>query len=226
MRNPAGSIKLRVSAVANEDLAKDMAGKSLRDQLVEAGLASASQAKKAEREQKRANRAHNAQNKNKNKKKGQQDASEGGSKSSRPQSAAAIAAKQRQAAKARRDKELAAERNAKAQAKAVRAQIKQLIAQNDQRLAGTRDDDVPYNFKHGKKVKRIYVPAAQVEALSSGKLVIVNNDGRYNLVGKDVAAQIAQRDPKWIVTAHEPSSEAEEMDEYYKQFEVPDDLDW
>ena len=220
-------------------------GKSLRDQLVEAGLASASQAKKAEREQRQNERtargkgggsgegsgknsagkdSSGKQGKASDKSSGKKGKAQGG-RGKPPPSAAAIAAKERAAAKAKRDKELAAERNAKANEKAVRAQIKQLIAQNDQRQPGSRDDDVAYNFKHGKKVKRIYVPAAQIELLSSGKLVIINNDGRYNLVNKDVAEKIAARDPKWIVTAHEQQPE-EEMDDYYKQFEVPDDLDW
>ena len=128
----------------------------------------------------------------------------------------------------RRDKEIARERNQKAQARALRAQIKQLVKENDQRVKEKSDTDVPYNFLHKKKIKRIYVPPAQLDALSKGKLVIINNDGLYHLVTPEIADKIAKRDPKWIITAHDDTktSDDPEMDDYYKKFEVPDDLDW
>jgi len=204
---------------------------SLRDQLVAAGLASSGQAKKAEK-QKRAEAQARAQGK---KKRGK--ANKGGKnkapKPGSPQAAAAeptttARAKLAQAAKVRRDKQIARERNEKAQARALRAQIKQLVKDNDQRVKEKSDTDVPYNFLHKKKIKRIHVPPAQLDALSKGKLVIINNDGLYHLVTPEIADKIAERDPKWIITAHDdkkPTADAE-MDDYYKKFEVPDDLDW
>jgi uncharacterized protein YaiL (DUF2058 family) len=204
--------------------------KSLRDQLVEAGLASASQAKKAEKQNRSEGQAHrkknaaaNANAKASGKKKGGKPPAE-----AKPLSEAAKKARQVQADRVRRDRELAQERNSKAAAKAVRAQIKQLVTQNDVREKGSREDDVPYNFLHGKKIKRIYVPAKQQELLSKGQLTIINNDGRYHLVSKEVAVKIAERDPKWVIAAHDPAAAkpAEEMDDFYKDFQVPDDLDW
>ncbi len=214
---------------------------SLRDQLVAAGLASSSQAKKAEK-QKRAEAQARAQNKkhsSKGKKRSSANKKTANKKGTAqpqpgsPQAAAAeptvtARAKLAQAAKVRRDKEIARERNAKAQARAIRAQIKQLVTENDQRVKEKSDTDVPYNFLHKKKIKRIYVPPAQLDALSKGKLVIINNDGLYHLVTPEVAEKIAKRDPKWIITAHGDNKDANEpeMDDYYKKFEVPDDLDW
>ncbi len=208
---------------------------SLRDQLVAAGLASSGQAKKAEK-QKRAEAQARAQGKKKqgkggkNKKKGAaaKKPVEGSPQAAAAEPTATARAKLAQAAKVRRDKELARERNEKAQARALRAQIKQLVKENDQRVKEKSDTDVPYNFLHKKKIKRIYVPQAQLDALSKGKLVIVNNDGLYHLVTPEIADKIAQRDPKWIITAHDESSSADDpdMDDYYKKFEVPDDLDW
>lgn len=199
--------------------------KSLQDQLVEAGLASASQAKKAEKQKRSENQAHRKKGAGANtggKKKG------GRPSTPKPLSEAAKKARQAQADRAKRDRELAEERNAKANAKAVRAQIKQLVTQNDLREKGTREDDVPYNFLHGKKIKRIYVPPKQQELLSKGQLTIINNDGRYHLVTKEIAAKIAERDPKWVIAAHDPAAAKpeEEMDDFYKDFQVPDDLDW
>jgi len=183
---------------------------SLRDQLVKAGLATTTQARKAER-QKRAEA--NAQ------RHGQPD----------PEREDSVRARARalQAQKAERDRALAQAANEKAAARARRAEIKQIILQNDQRAKAASEDDVPYNFVHGKKIKRIYVPRAQQQQLSSGELVIVNNDGLYHLVSTAVAEQIRARDPKRIIAAHDQKPEMPDADdEYYARFKVPDDLDW
>ncbi len=185
--------------------------KSLRDQLVASGLATASQAKKAENAVKAEKQAHR-----KRTKKGQPPKEE----------SLEVRLRRAKAAKAKRDKELAEKSNSKAAERARRAEIKQLIVQHDQRKKTAKEDDVPYNFRHNKKIKRIYVPKQQLDQLSSGQLVIVNNDGNYHLVAKDIADRIAERDPRWIVTRHDDAKAADEMDDYYKKFEVPDDLDW
>jgi len=204
---------------------------SLRDQLVAAGLASPAQAKKAEKQKKAEAQARRsgsgAKGKgNKGKSKGKAGGKDGRNHPDTEEKSSSERAKLARASKARRDKELARERNSKAQARATRAQIKQLIAQNDQRVKEKADTDVPYNFLHKKKIKRIYVPPAQQALLSQGKLVIINNDGLYHLVTPEIAKKIADRDPKWIITAHGEKDAEPEMDDYYKKFEVPDDLDW
>lgn len=200
---------------------------SLRDQLVKAGLASASQAKKAERQaqvQKQAQKQ--SQKKGKSGKQGQQGKAASKPDPNSPEQVKARARKQ-QAEKRTRDQALAEAMNEKNAAKAQRAEIKQIIQQNDKRSKSTGDTDVPYQFVHGKKIKKIFVPPAQMEELSRGDLIIVNNDGLYCLVSKDVAEQIRSRDPKRIITAHDNKTpEPGSIDEHYAKFEVPDDLDW
>lgn len=205
---------------------------SLRDQLVKAGLATNAQAKQAEKQQAAARR------KKKGGKKGDTGGKKGdaaGQAAERPDDPAVVAkarARQIRAEKASRDKALAKVRNEKAAERARRAEIKQLVTQHDQRPAKAAEDDVAYNFAHGKKIKRIYLPQALVDALSAGRLVIVNNDGRYHLVASDVAGKIRARDPKWIVAAHDSGKDAKAGDSasaddaYYEKFQVPDDLDW
>ena len=199
---------------------------SLRDQLVKAGLATSAQAKKAERSKRAEASVERQQGKNTQGKKGK------GGQATAPQSETdkvkAKAAQQR-AEKAARDKALAQQRNEKSQAKALQAQIAQLIKQNDERTKVSDDEAVPYNFVHGKKIKKIFVTKAQLDALSAGRLMVVNNNGLYHFVNDKVAKQIQERDPKRIIVAHgandkppEPGSD----DEFYAKFEVPDDLDW
>ena len=198
---------------------------SLRDQLVKAGLATASQAKKAERQAKAEQHANRSGKPEKPGKPGKTKQRKVDPNS--PEAVKARARKQ-QAEKRARDKALAETRNEKAAAKALRAEIKQIISQNEQRKKESSDEDVPYQFVHGKKIKKIHVPPAQREQLIKGSLVVVNNDGLYSLVGKDVAEQIRARDPKRIITGQEEKKDPEpgSDDEYYAQFEVPDDLDW
>ncbi|MFK7913503.1 MAG: DUF2058 domain-containing protein [Pseudomonadales bacterium] len=206
---------------------------SLRDQLVKAGLATAGQAKKAERDQQSKRRKNQAGGKNQSKNKSKGSDKQAGTQrpveDNSPEAIAKARARQVRAEKASRDRAIAKLRNEKSAEKAKRAEIKQIITQNDLRAKAANDDDAPYNFVHGKKVKRIYVPKQQVDDLGAGRLVIVNNDGRYHIVTKAVAEQISKRDPKWIVAAHDPKAAAAADgadDEFYKQFEVPDDLDW
>jgi hypothetical protein len=194
--------------------------KSLRDQLVASGLASASKARKAEKQLRAEAQARDKRAKDTGRD-AKRAANSGATPS--PEPTAKQRAQRARAEKARRDREMAQAGNSKAATRALRAQIKQLIAQNDQREKTQRDDDVAYNFLHNKKIKRIYVPPKQVDQLSKGALVIINDDGLYHLVSKEIAEKIALRDPRRIITSH---GAEEEMDEAYKDFKVPDDLDW
>ena len=199
---------------------------SLRDQLVKAGLATTAQAKKAERSKRAETAAQRQQGKSAKGKKGKDGQSS--TTQSETEKVKAKAALQR-AAKAARDKALAQRRNEKSHAKALQAQITQLIRQNDQRTKVSDDDAVPYNFLHGKKIKKIFVNKVQLDALSVGRLVVVNNNGLYHFVSAKVAKQIEERDPRRIIVAHtrdEKPPEPGSDDEFYAKFEVPDDLDW
>lgn len=194
---------------------------SLRDQLVKAGLATSAQAKKAER----SNRAEATSERHQTKAKKGKGATTSQSDTAKVKAKAA----QQRAERAAKDKALAQQHNEKAQAKALQAQIRQLILQNDQRTKVADDDAVPYNFVHGKKIKKIFVTKQQLEALSSGRLVVVNNNGIYHFVDEKVAKQIEQRDPKRIIVAHDANAKPPEPgsdEEFYAKFEVPDDLDW
>ncbi len=199
-----------------------MAG-SLKDQLLKAGLVSPDRARKLERE---ARAEQQARRPGKSKGKARKGADQP------PQPPALTEAQQRareiSREKAERDRAQMRAIADKAKEKALRAEIKQIILHNDQRVKTTSDDDVAYNFVHGKRIKRIYVPAAQRDQISNGTLVIVNNDGKYHLLPKSAAEKVRTRDPKRIIVAHERGNDAEpgSDDEYYAQFKVPDDLDW
>ena len=110
----------------------------------------------------------------------------------------------------------------KAEKKAKAAQIKQLI--EGTRLPKLESDDY-YNFVDAKKVKRIAVNDLIRDKLSRGSLAIVSYDGRYEIVPRDAAVKIQERDPRRVVLLNVQSQEPDE-DDPYKDYVVPDDLMW
>lgn len=177
---------------------------SLREQLLKAGLATRQQAIQADREQHRQRHQQ---------KKGDKRPAAAGSL---PAAAAA------QAAKAARDRELNQEREARAKARAVAAEIKQLI---DQHALPRPDGDDYYNFVAGRKIRRVAVNAELLERLGRGDIAIVRHEGRSALVPAEIAARIRERDERAVIGFKaEPEPAAE--DDPYKDFVVPDDLRW
>lgn len=176
---------------------------SLRDQLVKAGLASEKQAKQAVRQ----------------KKKQQRQVDRGQAEADTSQKDAALQAMQE---KARRDQELNQQQQEKAEKKARAAQIKQLIE-------GTRlpklDTDDYYNFVDQKKVKRIAVNDLVRDKLSRGNLAIVTHAGGYEIIPREAAVKIQERDPHRIVLLNVVSEQGDGEDPY-AEYQIPDDLMW
>ena len=111
-------------------------------------------------------------------------------------------------------------------ARELRAQIKQLVARNSQREQG----DAEYNFTEGKKVKKLYVSAKNKTQLNKGFLAITKIDDHYDLVPEKVAQRIADRIPdtkdQVILYLHDRSKDVVDEDDPYKDFQIPDDLEW
>ncbi|PAU52074.1 nucleoprotein/polynucleotide-associated enzyme [Pseudomonas sp. PIC25] len=176
---------------------------SLRDQLLKAGLVSEKQVKQAGKQKQKQERLE---------KKGQVEKDDS-------QRQAALAA---QAEKIERDRELNRQQQEKAEQKARTAQIKQLIERS--RLPKLTTDDY-YNFVDDKKVKRISVNDLMRDKLSRGSLAIVRHGGTYEIIPRDAAVKIQERDPRRIVLLNTPTEEADE-DDPYAAYKVPDDLMW
>jgi uncharacterized protein len=178
---------------------------SLRDQLLKAGLATKKQAAQAERTQQ--------QQKHQRGKLGK--AQRDGGAPQTPDVA--------QAAKAARDRELNSAQQAKIEARARRAQLRQLI---DQHRLPKPESDEYFNFIDAGKVRRIPVDAALRTRLAAGTLAIVRCDGRYELVTPEASALVRQRDPGAVVVLESKTDPAAGEDDPYRDFVVPDDLTW
>lgn len=178
-------------------------GLSLRDQLLKAGLVNEKQAKQAGKQKQKQERLE---------RKGQVEKDD----------SARQAALQAQAEKIERDRELNRQQQEKAEQKARAAQVKQLI--EGSRLPKLTTDDY-YNFVDGKKVKRIAVNAMLRDKLSRGSLAIVRHDGSYEMIPRDAALKIQERDPARVLLLNTPT-EAPDDDDPYAAYKVPDDLMW
>ncbi|WP_266157879.1 DUF2058 domain-containing protein [Dyella silvatica] len=137
---------------------------------------------------------------------------------------AQVDAKQLQAERAERDRALAAERTAQAHANELRAQIRQIVETNKVK----REGELDYRFTDKDKIKSVLVNETLRAQLAKGILVIARHDDGYELLPRAAAEKIYARDAAMIVLDHARDSVAvaDSDDEYYKQFQVPDDLTW
>ena len=153
---------------------------SLRDQLIQAGLANERQAKDAERQLQQQQRQRQRLPKEK-----RATALPG-----------QISAQQAQSAKIARDRELSRQVTLQADKKAVHAQIAQLIDQNRLPRAQTEER---YNFVDGNKVRHIPADRSLRERLARGEIAIVRRNGGYELVPAETANRIRERDESAVV---------------------------
>ncbi|ROT46599.1 DUF2058 domain-containing protein [Pusillimonas sp. NJUB218] len=119
-------------------------------------------------------------------------------------------------------RELNAKRDAEARARAIQAQIVQMVQQSRQ---GTGGGEIAYNFTFGTKIERIYVSATVRSQLAAGQLVIIRLGDATELVPKVVADKIAERDPSVVVRVKKPEARLDE-DDPYADYKIPDDLMW
>lgn len=174
-----------------------------QEQLLKAGLVSKQQVQQV--------------NKEKHKKKKQQ-------KSKKPLAdEAALRAQKAAQQKAQRDRELNEKKQQQARARAISAEINQLIL--DHMIKRDDSCELVYHFEHDRKVKRIYINQQMKQQLIDGTLALARIDGRYELVPLSIAEKIKQRNEKRVIFI-EPEDKQPDEDDPYADFQVPDDLIW
>lgn len=125
--------------------------------------------------------------------------------------------------KTRRDRELNQKKQEQAQKKAVSIEIDQLV--RDNMLKRDENCELSYQFEHRNKVNKIYVNADMRQRIIDGKLGIARIEGRYEVVPRDTAEKIKQRNDKRVVLL-EVEEQAVDADDPYAEYQVPDDLIW
>lgn len=131
---------------------------------------------------------------------------------------------QQRAKKAERDRQLNEQRVAEERAKAIRAQVRQMLQQSKQVVAG--EVRFSYTDPRNRKIKQMYVTAEIQDQLARGKLAICADDETYVVVPRNVADKIAERVPEAVIFIAEPKANQVDEDDPYKDFPIPDDLMW
>jgi len=175
---------------------------SLADQLLKAGLvngAKANQAKKARKKK---------QKQQLKSKTGLLDESK-------------LAAQQALAEKKEKSRQLNQKKESESQAKAIAAQIKQLIEKN----AIARHGDIAFNFADAGKIRKIWIDVKAQNDLGKGHLAIVKLGNGYELVPAIIADKIAERDTAYLLWVNDKTETVDE-DDPYADYQIPDDLMW
>ncbi len=180
--------------------------KSLRDQLMGAGLATKQQALKAKTKTK----------------KNKQQARKSGELTE--QEKRRIELEKEKQSQIEKDRELNRKLEEERQTKAIEAQVRQLIEMN----AISRDSgETEYKFVVDKKIKKIYVTEDQFNKLSRGVFAIGVLGEDFAVIPSQVAAKISERIPEAVVSQEEEAGDlTEEEKDWYADFEIPDDLMW
>jgi uncharacterized protein YaiL (DUF2058 family) len=96
----------------------------------------------------------------------------------------------------------------------------------DGQMLNAPDADIARHFSYGGKIKRLYVTPEQLSALNSGELGVVQFNGRYCLVSKDITLAVRALLPS-LVALYCDGNEESLPDGYDDpRFQVPDDLIW
>ncbi|UCQ16720.1 DUF2058 domain-containing protein [Edwardsiella tarda] len=139
------------------------------------------------------------------------------------------AVEEKKQAQLERDKQLSEQQKQATLAKEIKAQVKQLIEMNRISL---KKGDIDFNFTDGNLIKKITLDKLTHSQLVNGRLAIarlaIDSNGaiEYAVIPASVADKIAQRDAESIVLHSALSQEAQDEDDPYADFKVPDDLMW
>ena len=176
---------------------------SLSDQLLKAGLATEQDVKRVDSEKRRQKRQKKPRN------------------MAPPKTEAAAAAERARAEKRMRDQALNREREAEKRRKANESAARDLVIKHE--IPHGKEGDIAFHFTQDKKVKHIYVTAAQQKKLAAGELAIGRTRGRYRLLPREVAERVKPLAPFLIVYLDDG---AEGDDPAYQDHPIPDDLMW
>jgi uncharacterized protein YaiL (DUF2058 family) len=177
--------------------------KSLREQLLDAGLVDRRKLAALDQEKRKQSRQQP---------RGKQDPS-----------AAQRRAAQAAAEKAARDRQLNLEREQAAARKALQAEVEQLIRAH---RIGTAGGDLDFRFVHEGVIKTVAVTPEQRRGLIDGSLALVRHRRVYALVPREVAVKVGERLPAAVALLNDAAPATEASDGDYAGYDVPDDLMW
>ena len=86
--------------------------------------------------------------------------------------------------------------------------------------------ETPFHFARGERLKRLYVSEDQRRRLTAGELAIVGFGGRHHLVPRRAGDRVRELREEVFVFIAATESESVDMEQGYEGFEIPDGLIW
>ena len=188
---------------------------SLKDQLLKAGFKETKAATSGKKKSKK-NAAGRKNGKNRS-------ASAPGYKSDQQNGKAAKAAVSHTANNKADKKDAQQEAAALAEKKRVKAAIKEIIEAS---ALKDHKGETAYSFVLGKKVRQLYVNEDAHKKLSAGEWVITRLNGNTHVIPIDQVEPILALNPDWAIVQNQADGEQSPEDDEYKDFQIPDDLNW
>lgn len=136
-----------------------------------------------------------------------------------------LLAQQAEEKKRARARQLNLEREAKLQKRAEEGRIRQLI---EEHKLPKDDRGIAYRFNVRGTIQRIFVSRDMADRLSDGRLAIVAQAERFEVIPRSVAEKIqASADAPFIILNASSATAADhDPDDPYAEYKIPDDLMW
>lgn len=127
-------------------------------------------------------------------------------------------------AQAQKDRELNRQRKAEAEVRERRAQVWQMLETH--RLEADGDTRFQFADPRDQRIRPLYVSHEMRERLAKGLLAICATRDGYCIVPADTAERVAERDPTAVMFRACPAAQAADENDPYRDFPIPDDIDW
>ncbi|MCQ4163700.1 DUF2058 family protein [Tahibacter harae] len=121
-------------------------------------------------------------------------------------------------ARSEREDRERSQREAEQKAREKREKKEQVARLLNGKALNVADAEHARHFEHGGKIRRVYCTQDQLAALNKGELAVVQQNGRYLLVGAELAQQVKAVSAEALVLLVDPNAPVED--------DVPADLIW
>ena len=116
----------------------------------------------------------------------------------------------------------AAELAAQAERKRIKAEIKDLI---EKECVPDYQGESTYSYILGERVRQLFIKPELQQKIAVRELAITRLNGNTYLIPPATAEKVLALNPEWAVI-YAPDDKPDELPEEYKDFQIPDDLNW
>ena len=108
----------------------------------------------------------------------------------------------------------------------INLEIRRILDTEAEKFGAEAETDTPFHFPRGERLKRLYVSEEQRRRLAAGELAIVGFRGRHHLVPRPAGERVHALRPEVFVFVAGGDDGTDKVEEGYEGYEVPDELRW